>query len=81
MAGTSLGLGPTSPPVHAAAAPVDATAAQDWSGDGRADVVAPTRDGRLWLYRGNGAGGFVGTKTVSAGRGLQLSSGVSSMRL
>jgi hypothetical protein len=37
---------------------IDATAAQDFSGDGRADIVGPTKDGTLWLYRGDGAGGF-----------------------
>jgi hypothetical protein len=41
----------------------DATAAQDFSGDGRADVVAPTGDGVLWLYRGDGAGGFSGARS------------------
>ena len=64
VAGTSLGLGPASPAAGAAPVPVNATAAQDWSGDGRADIVAPTRDGTLWLYRGNGAGGFSGAKTA-----------------
>ena len=50
-------------PAQAAAVPVDATAASDWSGDGRPDVVAPSTDGTLWLYRGDGAGGFAGTRT------------------
>ncbi len=35
----------------------------DWSGDGLADVVSPTRDGRLWLYRGDGNSGFTGSRT------------------
>ena len=30
----------------------------DFSGDGRADVLAVAPDGRLLLYRGNGSGGF-----------------------
>ena len=56
-------LGLSTAPAQAAAVPVDATAASDWSGDGRADVVAPSTDGTLWLYRGDGAGGFAGTRT------------------
>jgi hypothetical protein len=55
-------------PVQAAATPIKATSAQDFSGDGKADIVAPTRDGALWLYRGNGSGGFTGTRTkIGAG--------------
>ena len=30
----------------------------DFSGDGRPDLIARTSDGRLYLYRGNGSGGF-----------------------
>ena len=30
----------------------------DFNGDGRVDVLARDTDGRLWLYRGNGNGGF-----------------------
>ena len=56
-------LGLSTAPAQAAAVPVDATAASDWNGDGRADVVAPCTDGTLWLYRGDGAGGFAGTRT------------------
>src|SRR5512141_2394085 len=56
-----VGLG--SGPAQAAAVPVDATAAQDFSGDGRADIVVPTGDGLLWLYRGDGAGGFSGARS------------------
>lgn len=51
--------------VSAAATAVStASAAQDFSGDGRPDIVAPTSDGRLWLYRGSGSGGFSGAKTL-----------------
>ncbi|MFC8502749.1 FG-GAP-like repeat-containing protein [Pedococcus sp. NPDC057267] len=57
-----IGLGPA--PAQAAAQPVNATAASDWSGDGRADIVAPTTDGRLWLYAGSGNGGFSGAPTA-----------------
>ncbi len=53
----------TPAPATAAAAPVDATAASDWNGDGRADVVLPGTDGNLWFYRGDGAGGFAGSRT------------------
>jgi heme oxygenase len=35
------------------------TSGGDFSGDGRADVLARTTDGTLLLYRGNGAGGWV----------------------
>ena len=31
----------------------------DFSGDGKVDLIARTADGNLWLYRGNGAGGWV----------------------
>lgn len=34
------------------------TASGDFSGDGRADLLARDAAGVLWLYRGNGAGGF-----------------------
>ncbi|MDU0312601.1 FG-GAP-like repeat-containing protein [Phycicoccus sp. M110.8] len=53
-----------SAPAQAVAHPADATAASDWSGDGRADIVAPTTDGRLWLYAGGGNGGFTGARTA-----------------
>ncbi|HEX6918230.1 MAG TPA: FG-GAP-like repeat-containing protein [Phycicoccus sp.] len=56
-----VGRGPAA--AQAASAPFDATAASDWSGDGRADIALPTRDGKLWLYRGDGAGGFVPGRT------------------
>ena len=32
---------------------------QDFNGDGRADIVSRDSSGTLWLYRGNGAGGFL----------------------
>jgi hypothetical protein len=34
-------------------------APSDWNGDGHLDILAPTSDGKLLMYRGNGAGGFV----------------------
>lgn len=30
----------------------------DLSGDGRADLISLDKDGRAWLNRGNGHGGF-----------------------
>jgi surface antigen len=36
----------------------------DFSGDGLPDLLAVRSDGRLVLYRGNGAGGWKGTRTV-----------------
>jgi hypothetical protein len=38
--------------------------AGDLSGDGRADLLARDRAGTLWLYRGNGGGGF-GARTLA----------------
>jgi hypothetical protein len=39
----------------------------DWNGDGRADIVAPDPQGRLWLYRGNGTGGFGARSQLGTG--------------
>ena len=47
----------------------------DFSGDGRADVLARQSDGTLLLYRGNGAGGFV------AGTGEQVGAGWNALSL
>jgi len=35
----------------------------DFTGDGKADTLAITRSGLLFLYRGNGRGGFTGSRT------------------
>ena len=35
----------------------------DFTGDGRADILGITRAGSMYLYRGNGAGGFTGGGT------------------
>ena len=35
----------------------------DFTGDGKADLLAITRNGDLYLYRGNGLGGFTGGGT------------------
>jgi len=39
----------------------------DFSGDGRSDLVAVRSTGDLYLYRGNGAGGFAGAGTRIGG--------------
>jgi hypothetical protein len=39
----------------------------DWDGDGHADVLARDGGGRLWLYPGDGAGGWLGTRQVGSG--------------
>ena len=41
----------------------------DWSGDGPGDVLTVHPDGRLLLYRGNGAGGWVTGSGESLGGG------------
>jgi len=44
-----------------------ATSASDWDGDGRADVVGATLDGRLWLYPGDGVSGFRTRSQIGTG--------------
>lgn len=39
----------------------------DFSGDGRADIVARDGAGTLWLYPGNGMGGFSSRRAVGSG--------------
>jgi hypothetical protein len=40
----------------------------DWDGDGHVDLVArDPRDGRLWLYSGNGRGGYSSYRPVGSG--------------
>ena len=41
----------------------------DFSGDGNPDLLARDRSGGLWLYRGNGLGGWLGSKKVGVGWG------------
>ena len=41
----------------------------DFSGDGRPDLVARTKDGSLWQYRGDGSGGFAGSGRIGKGWG------------
>src|SRR6476660_4775433 len=43
----------------------------DFSGDGHADLIGRTPTGVLYLHRGNGAGGFLGSRTV-IGTGWQV---------
>jgi hypothetical protein len=43
----------------------------DWSGDGKPDLLARTSDGKLLMYRGNGAGGFVSEARPQIGSGWQ----------
>ena len=45
----------------------------DFSGDGRPDIIARDADGLLFMYRGNGRGGFV------TGQREQIGSGWSSL--
>ena len=60
---TQIGSGWT---IHNMVVPVG-----DFDGDGLTDLVARhASDGALWLYRGNGKGGFKGYKVV--GRGWQI---------
>ncbi|MDQ0863161.1 VCBS repeat-containing protein [Arthrobacter globiformis] len=40
---------------------------QDFNGDGRADIVSRDSTGTLWLYRGNGTGGFLTRTKVGTG--------------
>jgi len=56
---------PASPPPAAPAAPV--TRLSDFNRDGRTDLVARDGAGRLWLYPGNGAGGFLSARQLGSG--------------
>ncbi|WP_127573984.1 FG-GAP-like repeat-containing protein [Georgenia faecalis] len=51
---------------------VDLVAAgHDWDGDGDPDLLARrTADGTLWLYPGNGSGGFAAARQVGQGWGV-----------
>ena len=54
------------PAPEAAAAP-SAGLSADWNGDGLADVVVDDLQGRLWLYPGNGFGGFRQRAQIGSG--------------
>ena len=46
------------------------TMAGDWDGDGAHDVITrDSRNGDLWLYRGNNGSGFVGWRVIGKGWG------------
>lgn len=47
----------------------------DFSGDGKPDVIARKPDGSLYLYKGNGAGGWA-SGAVKIGAGWQMYSKV-----
>ncbi len=42
---------------------------RDWDGDGKRDILARDGDGRLLMYRGNAAGGFVTGRAEQIGTG------------
>jgi hypothetical protein len=44
----------------------------DWSGDGKADIIARKPNGELMLYHGNGGGGFATGKPTRIGAGWQI---------
>jgi hypothetical protein len=55
------------------APPPPATAQQDFNSDGFNDVLAKDSSGRLWLYPGNGTGGWLATQQVGSGwNGMNL---------
>ncbi|WP_347108776.1 VCBS repeat-containing protein [Paenarthrobacter sp. S56] len=41
----------------------------DFDSDGNMDVVARDKSGQLWLYRGNGKGGWLGSSIIGTGWG------------
>ena len=41
----------------------------DWSGDGKPDIIARDGDGKLFVYRGNGTGGFITGQREQIGSG------------
>ena len=43
------------------------TSGDDFSGDGHADLLARANDGALWLYPGNGTGGFLSRRQIGSG--------------
>jgi hypothetical protein len=46
----------------------------DWNGDGNSDLIARRRsDNSLWLYPGNGAGGFLTPRQIGSGWGSMSS--------
>ncbi|KRF07071.1 hypothetical protein ASH00_16125 [Arthrobacter sp. Soil782] len=49
------------------ASPVSRNASNDFNGDGTTDVLARDTAGKLWLYKGNGKGGWLGRVQVGSG--------------
>ena len=46
----------------------------DWNGDGNSDLIARRRaDNSLWLYPGNGSGGFLTPRQIGSGWGSMSS--------
>lgn len=39
----------------------------DFNGDGKSDVLGRDWNGTLWMYPGNGTGGFLAPKALGAG--------------
>lgn len=61
LAGVASTLVVAGPAPEAAALP-SAGFSSDWNGDGTNDVIADDVQGRLWLYPGDGYGGFRGAR-------------------
>jgi cutinase len=47
-------------------------ASANWTGDGRPSLLARKSDGSLWLYRGNGRGGWLTGAGEQIGQGWQI---------
>ena len=59
---------PSPPPSSSPPPPGPASGvSQDFNGDGRADVLARDGAGALWLYPGNGSGGWLARSQVGSG--------------
>lgn len=55
------------PPVRLPTGGAAITAAHDWDGDNKPDLLARTTTGNLYLYPGNGTGGFKAPRKVGHG--------------
>jgi Chitobiase/beta-hexosaminidase C-terminal domain/FG-GAP-like repeat len=63
-AGTGGGT-PSDPPTEEPA--TDGSNGRDFTGDSKADLLSTDTSGKLWLYPGNGKGGFAPNKLVGSG--------------